>query len=114
MKPKVVILSPDDPFLDGDPVDFPSREEAMAEYRLLWLDFLQGKSEVYFGDRLAPVEESRVRMDALQSSICRGPGPLWRDFVATLPGFQEWWDGTATDITETYMEKVGLADGDET
>lgn len=95
---KVSTLDPDDPFLDGDPADFPMREEAMAEYRALWLDFLQGHTDPnYIGRRSAPVEESRRRMDELQPLISRGPGRVWRDFARSLPGYQEWWEGATTE-----------------
>ena len=89
-------LGPDDPWLDGDPEDFPHREEAMAEYRALWTQFLMGESEQdYVPGKPGPTMDARTRMDELQPLICRGPGPVWRAFRATLPGFQEWWDGVA-------------------
>lgn len=31
-------------------------------------------------------------MDALQPRITKGPGPEWRSFAATLPGFLEFWE----------------------
>lgn len=64
----------------------------MAEYRALWLQFLSGVSQEQLG-RPSPVEASQKRMDELQSLISHGPGKVWREFRATLPGFVEWWGG---------------------
>lgn len=99
---------PNDPFMDGDPADFPHREEAMAEYRALWIQFIWGGQTEpdYVGNKPAPTEEARLRMDALQPLICHGPGPVWRAFTATLPGFREWWDGVAAIANEIHEEKL--------
>lgn len=80
-------------YLDGDPADFPNRESAMAEYRALWNQFLLGESEPDFGGRRMPIEDSRRRMDSLQEQISRGPGPVWKKFTASMPGYLEWWGG---------------------
>lgn len=94
--------------MDGDPADFPHREEAMAEYRALWMQFIWGGQNEpdYVPGKLAPTEEARLRMDELQPLICHGPGPLWQAFVATLPGFKEWWGEVSTIAQEIHEEKM--------
>lgn len=105
---KARALDSNDPFLDGDSEDFPRREEAMAEYRALWLDFPQGHSEPgYIGDRPGPVESSRRRMDDLQRLISRGPGRVWREFTDTLPGYKEWWFGSINSMTSQFPRASG-------
>lgn len=98
-----------DAFLDGDPADFPHREEAMAEYRALWMQFLMGTSDVHplNPERRSPIDEAEKRMDELQSLISRGPGPVWKAFRATLPGYNEWWGGTYEDGVQLMKEKFG-------
>ena len=103
---KAVYLDENDPFLDGDPEEFPHREEAMAEYRALWLQFLGGMSEDLLG-RPGPVAASQKRMDELQLLICHGPGPLWRSFRATLPGYAEWWGEANSVAAAVIRAKVG-------
>ena len=98
---KAVYLGPDDPLLDGDPEDFPHREEAMAEYRALWLQFLGGLSEEMLG-RPGPTLAAQKRMDELQPLISHGPGKVWRAFRETLPGYVEWWGG-AYDTVEALI-----------
>ncbi len=80
-------------YLDGDPADFPHRESAMAEYRALWNQFLMGESEPDLLCRRMPTMEAQRRMDYLQEQISRGPGPIWKKFAATMPGYLEWWGG---------------------
>jgi len=75
--------------LDGEHEDFPNREEAMQEYRLLWLSWLaQWGSRQQSRWRKQALE---IRMGELQLEVCVGPGPLWFDFARTLPGFVEFW-----------------------
>lgn len=106
--PLKTILAPDT-FLDGDPADYPHREEAMMEYRALWMGFLMGDSEDHplNGSRRSPTEESKKRMDELQPLICRGSGPVWKAFRATLPGYNEWWAGTYEDGMKAIKAKLG-------
>lgn len=88
--------------LDGTPEEFPHREAAMAEYRALWLGFLMGESEPAIGDMKCPTENVRRRMDELQLMIARGPGPVWKAFAASLPGYLEWW-GNFDKTAKTLM-----------
>lgn len=102
----VLVDDPNDVFMDGDPADFPHREEAMAEYRALWLQFLMGTSEpLLSGGSRVPTEDARKRMDDLQLLICHGPGKVWRDFKTSLPGYAEWWDGVADAAVEHIDRK---------
>ena len=71
--------------LDGTPTEFPHRNEAMNLYRQCWLSFL-------FCTNPKVRKDLMQTMDETQSDICRGPGPLWDTFVASLPGYLEFWD----------------------
>lgn len=97
---RLKILTEEDPFLDGNPEDFPQREEAMLEYRALWTAFLMGSSEKS-GAFLIPALELRNRMDELQLQISYGPGKVWQDFKKSMPGYNEWWNGLEQDILKT-------------
>lgn len=104
---KVVVLASNDPFLDGEPEEFPHREAAMAEYRALWIGFLMGQVEPnYVGDKPGPTADARARMDELQPLISRGPGRVWREFADSLPGFQEWWGDTASRLEAGITVKL--------
>jgi hypothetical protein len=77
--------------LDGKPEEFPTRDAAMREYRLLWLSWLaQWGSRRQSRWRKQALE---IRMGELQTEVCVGPGPLWLEFSRTLPGFVEFWGG---------------------
>lgn len=73
--------------LDGDPADFPEREQAMVEYREAWMGWL-GSWGSSRQDRWRR-KTLETRMDELQLKISRGPGPIWKNFKATLPGWEE-------------------------
>lgn len=70
-----------------------TKDEAKEAYRQAWLGWC-----------LATTQETKFiceqRMDGLQSSIARGPGPEWQAFVETLPGFIEFWEGWQEDQVE--------------
>lgn len=70
--------------LDGDATEFPHRAEAMLLYRTYWEAWLVTSNPEH--KHLLEVE-----MDAEQLRISRGPGPLWRAYRATLPGYMEVW-----------------------
>lgn len=59
-------------------------EAAKERYRETWIDWQTETNPM----RKAHLEG---RMDAFQESICRGPGPEWTAFKATLPGYNEYW-----------------------
>lgn len=68
--------------IDGTEAEFPHRREAMHAIRIMWSSWLITGDQ---GDRDAlahAIAEERVR-------VCHGPGPLWREFTATLPGYRE-------------------------
>ena len=94
--------------MDGRPEDFPDRQEAMIEYRALWLAFLGGESEPFIADLRSryPTEIACRRMDVLQTLISRGPGRVWREFAATLPGFDEWWGNSTKEIVSKFESKL--------
>jgi hypothetical protein len=75
--------------LDGNPADFPEREQAMEEYRLAWQGWLGswGSSRQERWRR----KTLESQMDELQLKISRGPGPIWKNFKASLPGYDEHW-----------------------
>jgi len=78
-----------DAFLDGTPDEFPNREQAKKEYREAWQSWLG-----CWGDDKQMrwrKQQLETRMDELQLQICRGPGPVWREFTESLPGFREHW-----------------------
>lgn len=97
-----------DPTLDGAPEDFPYRKEAMAEYRALWSGFLMGKSSDKFLGGRGPTPEAQKRMDELQAQISPGPGPVWRAFAASMPGFREWWEGAIGKAHDRITGPDGL------
>ena len=71
--------------LDGTLEEFPHREVAMAAYRKIWLTYRTLDQDS------AAAAQLEKQMDALQSRICYGPGPLWQSFADFLPGFREYW-----------------------
>ena len=85
--------------LDGSLEEFPCREEAQKQYASLWRLFLE-----YRNDRDVSKQISR-RLDYWQSQICKGPGPLWKSYVATLPGYTEYW----RQIKKSFLEHTELA-----
>lgn len=68
-------------------------DQAKEAYRQAWMGWC-----------LATKAESKrmfeQRMDSLQSSITRGPGPEWQAFVETLPGFVEFWKSWHGDAAQ--------------
>jgi hypothetical protein len=67
--------------LDGPETEFPHRREAMRNIRALWGGWLVTRG--MDRDIMAyAIEGERFR-------VCRGPGPLWEAFAATLPGYAE-------------------------
>jgi hypothetical protein len=58
--------------------------QAKEAYRNCWNAFRRTESE---SERRALGAE----MDRLQPLICERPGPYWREFTATLPGYTEFW-----------------------
>lgn len=81
--------------LDGTEVEFPHRQEAMRNIRAMWSGWL------VLGD-LGARDELAVAIADERIRICHGPGPLWRSFAATLPGYSE----METDFTASVF--VGL------
>ena len=72
-------------FLDGTDEEFPERREAMEIYASLWRLFLECKKD-------AKVALGIIKcLDNYQLKICRGPGPLWDEFISKLPGYIEYW-----------------------
>lgn len=89
----------DDTHLDGDPADFPHREEAQQNYRTLWAAFVLCTN----------AEHQKLlaqQMDNEQLRISRGPGPLWRAFADTLPGFRNWWARQTYEFLEQMERKL--------
>jgi hypothetical protein len=77
-------------YLDGNPHEFPNRDPAMVEFRLLWLTWLAS-----WGRRRQDRWRRHLlqcRMDELRVDIARGPGPFWQEFAETLPGYVEFWN----------------------
>jgi len=97
----------DDVYLDGKPEDFPEREAAMEEYRALWFEFLRGASQEFLPgcDRRFPTNDMMLRMDVLQTKIARGPGPVWKGFAASMPGYLEWWEGAYDDAMTAFRKQ---------
>ena len=78
--------------LDGDPKDFPKREEAMQKYREAYVLRRRLIARGLSHDEPAILSLER-QMDSLQTQISRGPGPLWREFFDSLPhGPIRWWE----------------------
>lgn len=77
-----------------------TKEEAKEAYRQAWLGWC-----------LATTRESKLRfeqtMDAMQSSIARGPGPEWQAFVETLPGFVEFWESWRDESIKNFLGSQG-------
>ncbi|MDB4278909.1 hypothetical protein N9917_04845 [Deltaproteobacteria bacterium] len=73
--------------LDGDPTDFPERDWAKEQYRIAWAGWLGA----WGIDRQSRWRKKVLehRMDTLQLQISRGPGPIWKAFYDTLPGWKE-------------------------
>jgi hypothetical protein len=68
-----------------------TKDEAKEAYRQAWMGWcLATKSE--------SKQRFEQRMDFLQTSITRGPGPEWQAFVETLPGFVEFWESGILNI----------------
>jgi len=86
-------VSMDDERLNGNPQDFPHREEAQNIYRALWACWLISRNP----EEKTSLEEE---MDAQQLRISRGPGSVWRAFAASLPGFNAWWAREATEMAD--------------
>lgn len=72
-----------------------TKDQAKEAYRQAWLGWC-----------LATTQETKhlheQRMDGLQSSIARGPGPEWQAFVETLPGFVEFWEEWRDETIEQF------------
>jgi len=72
-----------------------TKDEAKEAYRQAWMGWC-----------LATTQETKFvyeqRMDGLQSSITRGPGPEWQAFVETLPGFVKFWEGWKEEAIERF------------
>lgn len=83
----------DESHLDGTPEEFPHRDEAMGRYRTLWNSWLVCTGSEQKRALEATMWEEQVR-------ICRGPGKLWHEFAATLPGFEQFWQHQTTDALE--------------
>lgn len=64
--------------LDGTDEQYPNRQAAVKAYREMYLRHRYSRDMT---ERLV-LERS---MDAKQPEICRGPGPVWQKFFATLP-----------------------------
>lgn len=85
--------------LDGTPEEFPHRAAAMSAYRALWASWLLSVPEDKLSLEEAMLEEQR--------RICRGPGRVWNEFVATLPGYEQWRGnkvGAFLDMIERAVE----------
>ena len=70
-----------DPCLDGTDAEFPHRAQAMDRYRELWNEYRRSRR-----DNPEVIRSDLGReMDREQDRICRGPGPIWREFYLSLP-----------------------------
>jgi hypothetical protein len=67
-----------------------TKDEAKEAYRQAWIGWC-----------LATKQETKrkleQRMDSLQPSITRGPGPEWQAFAESLPGYVKFWEGWRDD-----------------
>lgn len=80
--------------LDGHPEDFPHREEAKVAFRALW----HSRCLVWHPGLMFALD---LGMTALMNEITVGWGPLWEEFIDTLPGF---------DAHCAYLSEVILAE----
>lgn len=73
-----------------------TQQQAMDEYRVIWITFLGGASEPFLpGSALRyPLSTARVRMDELQNRIAE----RWEAFADTLPGYRAWWGSMAAEF----------------
>ena len=74
-------------------------DEAKQAYRDAWQNYCLCQ------DPKRKEELERV-MDGLQPKICRGPGPEWDEFSASLPGFREFWNRWVAEIREKAEAKI--------
>ena len=71
--------------------------EAEEKYRAAWTQYCLSSNQ-----RTKLAMESL--MDEIQPQIARGPmDPRWKEFIDTLPGFQEFWNNWLRDV-ETWVE----------
>lgn len=89
-------MSLDDAALDGTDAELPDRQAAMEEYRALWARYLMALAGSTEDER----ERLRRAMDRVQCRIAHGPGPIWRAFRASLPGFEAYWQGWREDTLQ--------------
>jgi hypothetical protein len=75
-----------------------TQDEAKEAYRQAWLGWCLATSS-------SSKQVLEKRMDSLQSSITRGPGPEWQAFVETLPGFVEFWENWRDDTISELESK---------
>lgn len=70
--------------------------EAKEQYRSTWTTYCLCPD---------PVQKRALEklMDSLQPQICLGPGPEWKAFAKTLPGFLEFWDRWHLEVTEKEL-----------
>lgn len=95
------MLAPQPAPADLDEVSRCTPERAKEMYRDAWAAWL-----------LTTDESTRLHleqtMDALQPRITKGPGPEWRSFAETLPGFLEFWERWRVESIEK-IDRLGLA-----
>jgi len=85
--------------LNGTAAEFPHREEAMDAYRSLWGQRLLSKDG-------AEKRELEKGMDGQQDLISHGPGSIWREFAASLPGFDAWWEREIKDMMDEHARRM--------
>lgn len=85
--------------LDGTPAEFPNRSEAMTLYRVYWSAWLAAPESTSRKALEAAMDEEQVR-------IAHGPGPLWRAYCNTLPGYAEVWEGITSTLVEAGVRTL--------
>ncbi len=74
--------------------------QAQQLFREAWSNFLLSKTL----QQRTLFEEV---MDSVQKDCtdCKGPGFEWQEFVDTLPGYVEYWEGVIDDL-EVLIQKI--------
>jgi len=75
-----------------------TKDEAKEAYRQAWLGWCLATTQ-----KTKRMHEHR--MDGLQSSITRGPGPEWQAFAESLPGFIKFWEGWHEEVVDQVVPK---------
>jgi tetratricopeptide (TPR) repeat protein len=77
-------------------------KDAQEAYRANWLAYQKE-------DREEVKRALQEAMDRLQPAICPGPGPMWDEFSATLPGYREYWAMFAITAAESLFGRIDAA-----